>query len=74
MIILSLYLFVSNFKLCKPFHYWSGQKRPAGNVTLFLERPKAAKQTETIFETLCSPGQAIVAYLLFLLFEVSVDQ
>ena len=52
----------------------SCQEGPTGNVTLFLERPKAAKQTETIFETLCSLGQAIFAYLLFLLFKVSVDQ
>ena len=34
-----------------PFHYWSSQEQPTGNVTLFLERPKAAKQAETIFET-----------------------
>ena len=38
-----------------PFHYWSGQKRPAGNVTLFIERPKAAKNRPRLFLRLCAP-------------------
>ena len=35
---------------------------------------RAAKETETIFGTLCSPVRRYLRILLFLLFKVSIDQ